>query len=123
MIDLLTPDTAPVAALLIVVAMFALFVSERLPTEVVAMSAAGLMLVTGVLPQEALLGVFANPAPWTIAAMFILTGGLVRTGALSYLSRRVADQGEARPRAVLAALAGFVIVASAFMNNTPVGVM
>ncbi|MEL6598521.1 MAG: SLC13 family permease [Pseudomonadota bacterium] len=124
MIDLLLPSSAaPVIALLIVGTMFALFMAERWPTEVVAMAAAAAMLVTGVLPQSDLLMIFSNPAPWTIAAMFILTGGLVRTGALSYLSNRVAAQSEARPKAMLAGLAGFVLVASAFMNNTPVVVM
>ena len=31
--------------------------------------------------------VFANPAPWTIAAMFIVMGALVRTGALEWFTR------------------------------------
>lgn len=120
---LLDASVAPYAAILVVLAMFALFVTERLPTEVIAMGGAAAMVVLGLVPEAELLPVFANPAPWTIAAMFILTGGLVRTGALSFLSSRIAGQARRYPVRVLAALGGFVVVMSAFMNNTPVVVM
>jgi di/tricarboxylate transporter len=122
-ITLLDASAAPIVALLVVLAMFVMFVTERLPTEVVAMGGAGAMVLLGLVPQTELLSVFANPAPWTIAAMFILTGGLVRTGALSYLSSQIAREAKKRPVRVLASLGVFVIAMSAFMNNTPVVVM
>jgi hypothetical protein len=46
------------------------------------------MLVAGVLPYDAALTVLSNPAPWTIAAMFIVMGALVRTGALDAFTSR-----------------------------------
>jgi hypothetical protein len=61
--------------------MFALFLTERWPTEVVAI-AGRLMLVLGLLPYDAALERPVEPRPWTIAAMFIVMGALVRTGAL-----------------------------------------
>ncbi|MCO4824190.1 MAG: SLC13 family permease, partial [Amylibacter sp.] len=103
--------------------MFTLFVRESYPTEVVAIGGVAFLLFTGVLPYETALGVFSNPAPWTIAAMFILSGALVRTGALSSLSAWVTTAGEERPKTVMAGLALFTVVASAFMNNTPVVVV
>jgi di/tricarboxylate transporter len=103
--------------------MFALFVSERFSAEVVAVGGAAALLATGVLATDDFLSVFANPAPITIGAMFIISGALVRTGALDAFGRRIADRAEERPKTVLALFAVFVIVASAFMNNTPVVVM
>ena len=120
----LWPDPWPALITLgVVVAMFAAFVREVHPPEVVAICGAALLLAVGVLPVEDLLAVFANPAPITIGAMFILSGGLIRTGALDAFTRRMSVGVEQRPRRVMAGFAGFTAVASAFMNNTPVMVM
>jgi di/tricarboxylate transporter len=107
----------------IVAVMFFLFVRESYPTEVIAIGGVAFLLLTGALPYESALEVFANPAPWTIAAMFILSGALVRTGALYSLSSWVTSTGKERPKTVLAGLAVFTLLASAFMNNTPVVVV
>lgn len=120
----LWPDPWPALITLgVVVAMFAAFVREVHPPEVVAICGAALLLAVGVLPVEDLLAVFANPAPITIGAMFILSGALIRTGALDAFTRRMSVGVEQRPRRVMAGFAGFTAVASAFMNNTPVMVM
>ncbi len=120
----LWPDPWPaLIALGVVVAMFVAFVREVHPPEVVAICGAALLLAVGVLPVEDLLAVFANPAPITIGAMFILSGALIRTGALDAFTRRMSVGVEQRPRRVMAGFAGFTAVASAFMNNTPVMVM
>ncbi|MEM1352503.1 MAG: SLC13 family permease, partial [Pseudomonadota bacterium] len=66
--------------LAVVVIIFVLFVRETFPTEVVALAGAALMLATGMLPYETAVNVLSNSAPWTIAAMFIVMGALVRTG-------------------------------------------
>jgi di/tricarboxylate transporter len=63
----------------VVVAMFANFVREEHPPEVVAICGAALLLAVGILPVDDMLAVFANPAPITIGAMFILSGALIRT--------------------------------------------
>lgn len=119
----LPPDLAAPAALLIVLGMFVLFLRESYPVEVVALAGAGLMLVLGIVPQPAALGVFANTAPWTIAAMFLIVGALVRTGALEFVSRRAAQNAAVHPVLTLAALTLTVLVLSAFVNNTPIVVV
>jgi di/tricarboxylate transporter len=103
--------------------MLVLFVRETYPTEVVAMAGAGVLLVSGVLPYERAVSVLANPAPWTIAAMFLLMGALVRTGALDWFTRFAEARTASRPRLAIAILLGFVLVASAFVANTPVVVV
>ncbi len=114
---------APVLTLCVIGVMFAAFIGELYPPEVTAMAGAAVLLATGLLPFDDVLTVFSNPAPWTIAAMFILSGGLVRTGALATVTRLISLHGARHPAAVLAAMAAFTVLASAFMNNTPVVVV
>ena len=76
----ISSDIAAWVSIGIVLAMFALFITEIFPTEVVAISGVALMLVLGLLPYDMALNVLSNPAPWTIAGMFIVMGALVRTG-------------------------------------------
>jgi len=119
----LSPTAEAVLALAVVVAMFAMFVRETYPTEVVAIGGVALLLVLGLLPYDAGLAVLSNPAPWTIAAMFIVTGALVRTGALDRLTKFAEANARAHPAMAVGGLLASVALASAFMNNTPVVVV
>jgi len=112
-----------VLTLTVVAVMFVLFVRERYPTEVVAISGAAAMLVLGLLPYEDALQVLSNPAPWTIAAMFIVMGALVRTGALESFTQYAESHVATRPALAVAVLMAFVIFASAIVSNTPVVVV
>lgn len=121
-IDLPADWAAPVA-MAIVLGMLVAFVRERYPVEVVALSGAALMLVLGIVPQDQAVAVFANPAPWTIAAMFLIVGGLVRTGALEGMAQAAARHAGQRPALTLVALTLAVLAMSAFVNNTPIVVV
>lgn len=118
-----SPEMQAYLALATVLVMFALFVWEKWTTEVVAISGVAVLLLLGLLPYQAGLDVLSNPAPWTIAAMFIVMGALVRTGALSWFTGHVEAQAGKRPFLALAGLMGFVVLASAIVNNTPVVVV
>jgi len=118
-----SPETEAFIALAVVALMFVAFLREIWATEVVAISGAALLLVTGVLPYEAGLAVLSNPAPWTIACMFLVMGALVRTGALDWFTRAAESRAQDRPMLALAGLMGFVILASAVVSNTPVVVV
>ena len=117
------PLGEPVVALLVVAGMFVLFLTERYPAEVTALLGVSIMLVLGILPYDKALDVLSNPAPWTIAAMFIVMGALVRTGALDWFIQRIDRFAEGRPRLAVAVLLGFVAIASAVVSNTPVVVV
>lgn len=119
----LSDTGSAILSLIIVAAMFILFLRETYPTEVVAITGVAVMLVTGVLPYEAALPVLANPAPWTIAAMFIIMGALVRTGGLDAFTALAQKQATVNPRIAIALLIGFVVLASAVVSNTPVVVV
>ncbi|SFK07507.1 SLC13 family permease [Celeribacter neptunius] len=118
-----SPMTEAVVALVVVGFMFVLFVREIFPTEVVAIAGAALMIIFGILPYEAGLKVLSNPAPWTIGAMFIVMGALVRTGGLEWFTRQAGAYAETHPSVAIGMLLLVVVVLSAFVANTPVVVV
>ena len=110
----------PEIGLAMLVILFVAFAMERLPPVVLAVSFALAMLLLGFLSVDELLAVFSNPAPITIAAMFVLSGALLRTGALEEVSGWVIRRTRRKPKLAVAEIGAGTMVASAFMNNTPV---
>ena len=125
MIDLIFLSQSQGAWLTIAVValMFMMFLREVYPTEVVALIGVSTLLVTGVLSYDDAVMALANPAPWTIAAMFIIVGALVRTGALAALTAAVERQAAKSPARAVGGSLVFVAFASAIMNNTPLVVV
>ncbi len=99
------------------------FVRERIPADIVAMSALAVLLATGILTTTEVLQVFSNGAPITVAAMFVLSAALERTGVIAGMGRLVTTMGGKSPTLSLAALMVVVMTLSAFINNTPVVVI
>ena len=108
-----------ILALSILAGMFVLFVRETYPVEVTAMGGAAVMIMLGILPIKDGVAVLSNSAPWTIALMFLVMGGLVRTGAVEMIISVAERHAASRPKATIVGLFSFIAVASAFMNNTP----
>jgi di/tricarboxylate transporter len=112
----MTPDLW--ITLIVLVGAVVLFVSEKLPVDVVALLILGSLLVSGVVsPGEALSG-FSSPATLTVAAMFVLSAGLQRSGTLRGV-------GELLARVRWPWLLGLLMMllaafASAFINNTAI---
>lgn len=119
----LSPMESSVLTLVTVVVMFVAFLRESFPTEVVAIAGAAVLLALGVLPYDDALAVLSNPAPWTIASMFIVMGALVRTGALEVLTRTAERYARTKPKTAVVGVIVSVMAASAIMNNTPVVVV
>lgn len=119
----LTDTQAAILTMAVVAGMFVMFLREVFPTEVVAMTGMTVLLITGVLPYDAAVSVLANPAPWTIAAMFIIVGALVRTGALDAMTQIAERQAKISPARAIGGGLLFVAFASAIMNNTPLVVV
>ncbi|MFL0692799.1 MAG: SLC13 family permease [Agrobacterium tumefaciens] len=104
----------------LVILLFGMFVWEKYPAEVTASAGAALFIVLGFVPTDKAMSVFSNSAPLTIGAMFVLTGALVRTGVLERVAAVVLERSKKRPQLALAVFLLTALVASAFMNNTPV---
>ncbi len=111
------------SGIFVVVVMLLLFARETYPPEVTAIGGAATMYLLGLLPFENVSDIFSNSAPWTIAAMFLVMGGLVRTGALKWLTIEADRRANTNPVATLLISLLVVAAGSAFLNNTPVVVL
>lgn len=109
--------------LLVLLGATVLFVTEWLPMEVTTLLIIVSLAFTGVLTPAQTLSGFSNMATVTIAAMFVLSAGLVRTGALENVTIYLAEFSRGKPRRLLVLLSLTVPFASAFINNTPVVAM
>ena len=93
-----------------------LFVTEKLPVDVVALLVLASVLVLGlVTPGEALSG-FSSQATITVAAMFVLSAGLQRSGALQGLAEMLARIRSGWLFALV--MMGTIAAVSGFINNT-----
>ena len=107
----------------LVATVFIAFLREWAPPDLVALSAMGVLLVTGILSADETLAVFSNSAPVVIGCMFVLSAGLERTGAIDSLARvfmRIAGTTEWRAQLALALL---IVPLSALVNHLPVVVV
>jgi di/tricarboxylate transporter len=97
-----------------------LFCTERLSVDLVALIVMATLLLTGIItPEEGIAG-FSNTATVTIGAMFILSAGLFRTGALNYFGLVFARIGRSNIWLISASLMIIIGALSAFVNNTAV---
>ena len=80
------------------------------------------LMVTGVLnPNQAFSG-FANPAVFTVGALFIVAAGIQRTRALGFLDKMVFNDAFSA-RKVLVRMMASTAGMSSFLNNTPIVAM
>lgn len=109
--------------LVLLVAAMVAFVREKIPPDLVALTLFVVIAATGLVPLREVFAVFSNPAPITVAAMFVLSAALVRCGALDYLSTAIEKTAGLPYAAVLFLLVVVVAFVSAWINNTPVVVV
>jgi Na+/H+ antiporter NhaD and related arsenite permeases len=109
--------------LILLFALLAAFIWEKIPTELTAMSAFALLLVLGLLTPEAAMAVFSNAGPIAVATMFILSAALEKCGAIDMIAALLARLPKMRLILVLPPLILVVAWISAFINNTPVVVV
>jgi len=106
------------AALIILFAAIYSFVREKIPADLTALLAVLGLLLTGVLtPGEAFAG-FSHPATVAVAAVLILSAAIEKTGALSFLARRVLLPLGHSELLLTAAVMASIGALSAFVNNT-----
>ncbi|WP_138469404.1 SLC13 family permease [Poseidonocella sp. HB161398] len=111
---------APFLALALIACVFATFLAERWPADIVAFTGAAAALALGLVGPDQVLAAIANPAPATIGAMFVLSAALVRTGALEALTAGLGRLSGRHPRLALLSFFLAAAGASALVNNTPV---
>lgn len=115
------PAVFPLLLSLVVLAgLLYTFVRERWPAHLAAMTGMVVLLMGGALTTDEMLKVFSNSAPITIAAMFVLSAALERSGAIDSLGRRMLRVAVHNKPLALGTLVLAVMALSAFMNNTPI---
>lgn len=112
--------TQVILLLSIVVGSLALFISDKFPIEGVAFLVLVALLTTGLVGEDRILDGFSNPATMTVAAMFVMSAGLQRTGVVRWIAHRLGmlvgqHGGSLRIGSVLGVTTGAL---SAFINNT-----
>lgn len=107
----------------LMILLFAAFAFEVRAPEVTAVGLVAILLVIGLIDTDDVLAAMGNPAPLTIASMFIISSSLVRTGALDLVAGRVTSVARRSPLLAIAALFAIIAVLSAFTNNTPLVMM
>ncbi len=102
----------------VVVSAVILFATEKLPVDLTAMVVMCTLLLSGLIsPQEAM-GGFSNPATVTVAAMFVLSAGLFKTGAVNAVAGLLTRIARFSFLLVLILLMLTIGILSAFINNT-----
>jgi di/tricarboxylate transporter len=103
------------------------FIWERIPADLTAITVFGVLIFVSMISKspelptlENLLGVFGNSAPLTIAAMFIVSGCLERTGAIDLITGYLRRLVRLPYRSFIFIMVIGVASVSAFINNTPV---
>lgn len=98
----------------------ALFITEWLSIDLVALLMVVLLVGSGVIsPAEGVAG-FSNAATITVAFMFVLSEAILKTGALQSLGVKLSPMLRRHPVSGMAVLILLIGVVSAFVNNTPV---
>ncbi|MBN1849970.1 MAG: SLC13 family permease [Deltaproteobacteria bacterium] len=93
-----------------------LFIWGRWRYDLVAMAALLLFFFTGLVRADQLFLGFGHPAVITVAAVLVISRGLLNAGVIDTLSRQLAKVGT-RPIAQVTVLTAIVIACSGFMNN------
>lgn len=104
--------------LAVVAAAIALFAIERIPLEVSALVVVALLAVTGVLAPEQAFAGFANETVILIFTLLSMTQGLVSTGVVQSIGRRMAFLGRFGPGAFQVAVMLVVAALSSVVSNT-----
>ncbi len=109
--------------LVLVVGSMVSFMREKTPPDIVALTLFVLIAATGLVPMRDAFAVFSNPAPITVAAMFVMSAALLRCGGLDYLSSMFERAAKLPYPVVIFMLVALVAFVSAWINNTPVVVV
>jgi di/tricarboxylate transporter len=112
----MTPEIATVLALLLVAVV--LFGTERIPIEIVGLLLVMALVLTSTLSAGEAFAGFGNDIVVTIAGLFVLTGGLAKTGVIDAVGRRLhrtAGNSEFRIAALIMFAAA---LCAAVMKNT-----
>jgi len=113
-------STAAVITLVVIAIAIFLFATEWVSIDLVAILIMVSMILTGVISPEQGVQGFSNKATITVIFMFVLSGALLKTGALQSLAHRLSKIFRYNFNVGLLLMMVLIAITSAFINNTPV---
>jgi di/tricarboxylate transporter len=111
----MTTDIA--ITLAIILAALVLFATEKLRVDLVALLVLLAVALTGLVDPEHVFDGFANPAVITVWAVYMVSGGLFKTGVADAMGRGILRLGGNKEPRLIATIMVTCGVISAFMNN------
>jgi len=115
--------TSQLITLAVLAAVVAALIWDKQRSDVVALSGAAVLLMTGVVRPVELQGAFASPAIIALASLFVIAYAMELSGLLDAAIRQVTRLCRRIGKAGLWVLIGLAGGASAFLNNTPIVVL
>jgi di/tricarboxylate transporter len=116
-------DSFIIIVSIILIAALILMITEWLSVDKIAVGIMVALSVTGILtPKETVSG-FSNSAVITVGSMFLISRGLIRTGAVGFITELVLTLSKGKKEMSFILILITVAFASAFINNTPVVVL
>ena len=109
--------------LLVLAAVVAALIWDKLRADVVALAGAAFLLVTGIVRPVEVQSAFASPAIIALASLFVIAYAMELSGLLDAAIEKVVKLCQRIGSAGLWVLIGLAGSASAFLNNTPIVVL
>ncbi len=100
-----------------------LLITEKISIDLTAIGIMVLLVVSRILTPKEAIGGFSNPAVITVGAMFVVSKGMMRTGGVEFLGRKIIKMAGGNYKLALIIILLSVAIASAFINNTPVVIL
>ena len=100
----------------------ALLAKDKTAPSVILFGGAVFLMLVGVIDTAKALSGFSNPAPFTVAALYVVARAIEKTGGLQPMVRGTLGAARTRSRRLFRLLVP-VGAASAFLNNTPIVAM
>lgn len=104
--------------LIILAGAILMFITEWVRVDIVALSVVVSLMLSGVLTTHEALSGFSNPAVLTIAALFVVGGGVLQTGLADLIGRRALVIAGDKPFAITMVLMVAVAALSSFLSDT-----
>lgn len=112
-----------IITLVVLAGVVAALIADKMRADVVALTGAAILLVTGAVRPSEVQGAFASPAILTLASLFVIAHALELSGLLDKAIEKAVILCRRTGAAGLWGLISLSGVGSAFLNNTPIVVV
>lgn len=103
----------------VIISCLTALITTQYSVDMILIAGLAILFIFGIITPEAALAGFSNEGMLTVAALYVVAGGLKETGAIQYLINRIMGETSST-RVAQARIMAPVMVLSAFVNNTPV---